>query len=141
MKQVLKLGTHKVDDLAVAIETFFSAKHMNVERYATSDGKYCIRAETKDVDMIDVYGDRMKCQVELHDLGDGTVSVTAGKGSWGGKLLGAGVVVGGSVMLPACWLVYLTLVLTTVWTGKNVIRQASLPEQVCDFASAYLLAI
>ena len=70
--------------------------------------------------------------------GDGTVEMTAGKGDWNGKAVGAAVIAGCMALVPFCWPVALAAGTSAAVVVKNTVCQAKLPEDVCHYAAAFL---
>ena len=139
MRKILQNGVHSEKELIGSLVVFFRSKKMRAEVINIAEGHYVINAISDNLDSTDkIFGEEMKCHVEIRNLGDGEVAVEAGKGSWSGKVIAASVAVGTSLMLPVCWPTVFLIGSYGVSAIKNTCKQAMLPKDVCDFAEAFL---
>ena len=139
MKCILNLNHHTEEELKDSIVLFFKANQMTTEEVRMEDGTCVIHAVHACSDFTDkMFGEEMKCRVEIRNLGDGTVEMTAGKGDWNGKAVGAAVIAGCIALVPFCWPVALAAGTSAAVVVKNTVCQAKLPEDVCHYAAAFL---
>ena len=137
MTNTFNLGMRDIACLEEYLCAFFNAKGMKAECAVSEAGTRVINATIAKPHPIDrMFGSNMACHVELKELGDGRVEVTAGKGLWAGKITGAAIAVWGLKHVPVIGWPFAILGALTV--AKNAYDQASLPQLAVQAAGRFL---